>query len=156
MSDIEVNSEPSSPVRKDTPIPKKSVRKTTIKKLPKVESIVIKFDCDKYHEDDVTLCMEKHTPFSISTRSAKKGENHFTMKVNKSENEGDNIYYTEEFVLSTVNEHIEKYKEMRLRKERTRRCDIKEIDGRFYLHVGPPESSWNYDSDEGEDFEIFL
>lgn len=158
MSDFEVSSEPSSPIRAPTPAARKSTRKATVKKLPKVESVVIKFDCDKYNEDDVTLCMEKHTPFSISTKSAKKGENQFTMKVNRSENEGDNVHYTKEFVLSMVNEHIEKYKEMRLRKERIRKCDIKEIDGKFYMHVGKKGSYWGYDSDDtdGEEFEIFL
>lgn len=148
-----MSEEISSPILK-----KKATRKAVIKKLPKEEKIVIKFDYDKYNEDDLTKCMEKHTPFEFKTMSRKEGEGHFTMKVEKSNDPEDNVYYTKESIIGTIDATIEKYREMRLKKERTRKCRIKELDGRFYMHVGPPQSNWSYDSDEsdGEDFEIFL
>lgn len=140
-----------------SPVLKKTGRKARIKKLPKEEKIVIKFDCDKYNEDDVKTCMQKHTPFEFKTLSS-RGESYFTLKVDKASNEDDNVYYTEESIIGTIDATIDKYKDLRLKKERTRKCQIKELDGRFYMHVGHAQSNWGYDTDdsEGEDFEIFL
>lgn len=136
----------------------KKTKKPTIKKIPKEEKITIEFSSETYNEDDVTTCMEKQTPFEFRTIS-KKGTDVFVLKVDKPDDPEDAVFYNKESISGTIDACIDKYRQARLAKERTRRCSLRELDGRFFVHVPKHNASWQYDNsdDSGEeDYELFL
>ncbi len=134
---------------------KKTIKKATVKKVPKEEKLIIEFDRKNYEVDDVRKCMQKHTSFDF-TVSDKKDTTHFSLKVDKSSDPDENTFYNKESIVGIIDSHIDNYKEKRLALERTRKCIITELDGRFYIRV--TKNDW-IDDDEAEDdehFEIFL
>lgn len=108
---------------------------------------------------NIKAILEDKTDLDVREKSSKEGEVIFELRL---QDTGSGLCHSTsttpletDYITKLVYEHLPLYTEKRERKERMRTCEIKELDGKFYMFVLSKGREFGY-MDTDEEIEMML